>query len=56
VLAGQYTAIGFIVAAKAFARFKELEQRAFAEYVLVGTLLSVLLAVVSALLVRLVAA
>jgi hypothetical protein len=50
-LAGQYSAIAFIIAAKAFAR-RELEQRAFAEYVLVGTLLSVLLALSVALLMR----
>lgn len=40
VLAGQYGAIGFTLAAKGFTRFKELEDRGFAEYVLVGTLLS----------------
>ena len=40
VLSGQYGAIGFTLAAKGFTRFKELEKRSFAEYVLVGTLLS----------------
>lgn len=40
VLSGQYGAIGFTLAAKGFTRFKELENRAFAEYVLIGTLLS----------------
>jgi hypothetical protein len=40
VLSGQYGAIGFTLAAKGFTRFKELEDRGFAEYVLVGTLLS----------------
>lgn len=44
VLQGQYGAIGFILAAKAFTRFKALENRAFAEYVLIGTLLSACLA------------
>ncbi len=44
VLNGQLTAIGFILAAKSFARFKDLDQREFAEYVLIGTLLSALLA------------
>lgn len=44
VLAGQYAAIGFILAAKGVARFHELENRTFAEYVLIGTLLSTLLA------------
>ena len=51
VLNGQYTAIGFIMAAKGFTRFKELEDREFAEYVLIGTLLSVLLAFTAATLV-----
>jgi hypothetical protein len=45
VLNAQFTAIGFIIAAKSFTRFKELENREFAEYVLIGTLLSTLLAV-----------
>jgi hypothetical protein len=40
VLSGQFGAIGFTLAAKAFTRFKELENRGFAEYVLIGTLLS----------------
>ncbi len=41
VLDNQYEAIGLILAAKRFARFRELDQREFAEYVLIGTLLSV---------------
>lgn len=48
VLQGVYAIIGFITAAKAFARFKELEKRAFAEYVLIGTLISVLMALLTA--------
>jgi hypothetical protein len=40
VLSGQFGAIGFTLAAKGFTRFKELENRSFAEYVLIGTLLS----------------
>jgi hypothetical protein len=40
VLHGQYGAVGFTLAAKGFTRFKELENRGFAEYVLIGTLLS----------------
>jgi hypothetical protein len=40
ILQGQYGAIGFVTAAKAFTRFKALDDRSFAEYVLVGTLLS----------------
>ncbi|WP_319561159.1 hypothetical protein [Marispirochaeta sp.] len=34
-------AIGFVLAAKGFTRFKQLDDRDFAEYVLIGTLLSV---------------
>lgn len=44
VLQVQYGAIGFILAAKAFTRFKALDDRPFAEYVLIGTLLSACLA------------
>lgn len=40
VLQSQYGAIGFVLAAKAFTRFKALDDRPFAEYVLIGTLLS----------------
>jgi hypothetical protein len=48
LLQGQYGAIGFVLAAKAFTRFKALDDRAFAEYVLIGTLLSACLALVVA--------
>lgn len=51
MLAGQYAAIGFIIAAKGFTRFKELDDRKFAEYVLIGTFLSALTAIVITLLV-----
>jgi hypothetical protein len=44
VLAGQATAIGFVIAAKTLARFRQLDDRHFAEYYLVGTLASVTLA------------
>ena len=47
VLQGQYGAIGFILAAKAFTRFKALDDRPFAEYVLIGTLLSACLALLT---------
>lgn len=52
VILNQYTAIGFILAAKGVTRFKDFESRTFAEYVLVGTLLSALLAVVMAFVVK----
>ena len=45
VVNDEFSTIGFILAAKAFARFKELENRSFAEYVLIGTLVSTLIAV-----------
>lgn len=47
VLQSQYGAIGFILAAKAFTRFKALDDRPFAEYVLIGTLLSACLALLT---------
>jgi len=52
VLQAQYGAIGFILAAKAFTRFKALDDRPFAEYVLVGTLLSACLALANGGMVR----
>lgn len=52
VLFGQYTAIGFILAAKGFTRFKELDKREFAEYVLIGTLLSGAFAFIVALVIK----
>ena len=52
VIFNQYAAIGFIIAAKGVTRFKELENRNFAEYILIGTLLSALSAVLVGLFVR----
>ena len=52
VLSGQLAAIGFIIAAKSFARFKDLDKREFAEYVLIGTLLSALIAMLVGALVK----
>lgn len=49
---GQWGAIGFVLAAKSVARFKELEQRDFAETYLVGTLTSFLVACGCGLLLR----
>jgi len=46
VLVGQFTAIGFVLTAKSIARFKELEDRSFAEYFLIGTLGSSIFAIV----------
>jgi hypothetical protein len=50
VLTGSQAAIGFVVAAKTLARFKQLDDRDFAEYYLLGTLASVAVALFSALL------
>lgn len=44
VLISQFGALGLILAAKALARFRALDDRDFAEYVLIGTLTSLLLA------------
>jgi hypothetical protein len=49
VLAGGMLAIGLVVAAKTLARFKQLDDRDFAEYYLLGTLASVTFAVVTSL-------
>jgi hypothetical protein len=50
LLTGSTAAIGFVVAAKTLARFKQLDDRDFAEYYLLGTLASVAVALGSALL------
>lgn len=51
-VSGQFAAIGFILAAKGVVRYHDFEDRVFAEYVLIGTLLSALLAMASALFVN----
>lgn len=51
-LAHAFTAVAFVLTAKSIARYRELENRAFAEYYLVGTLLSTLLAILGGLLLR----
>lgn len=52
-IAGLWEAVALVVAAKSIARFEELKKQAFAEYFLVGTLTSVLVAFVLVLLVSL---
>jgi hypothetical protein len=52
VLLNQFAAIGFILAAKGVTRFKDFESRTFAEYVLIGTLFSALLAMAIAFLIK----
>ncbi len=51
VMAGQWGALGLLLAAKSVARFRDLEDRDLSEYYLIGTLTSVLLATATALLV-----
>ncbi len=48
VLLGADAAIGFVVGAKTIARFKQLDDRDFAEYYLLGTLASVSIAILTA--------
>jgi hypothetical protein len=48
VLVGATAAVGVVVAVKTIARFKQLDDRGFAEYYLLGTLASVSVAVASA--------
>jgi len=48
VLSGAEAAVGFVIAAKTIARFRQLDDRGFAEYYLLGTLASVSVAIFSA--------
>jgi hypothetical protein len=52
VIVGQWGALGFVIAAKSIARFKDLDQRDFSERYLIGTLASVAVAIASGLAVR----
>lgn len=52
VLTHQIPAIAYVLAAKGLARFKELDQRRYAEYFLIGTLLSSLIAVLLGMFIR----
>ncbi|MGL4819999.1 MAG: DUF3307 domain-containing protein [Bacilli bacterium] len=45
VFQGQYGAIGFIIAAKSLARFKQMDDRGWAEYFLLGTLTSIFISI-----------
>ena len=49
ILFGDLASISFIFVAKSMARFKQLEDRQFAEYYLIGTLLSFFFALIVAL-------
>ena len=50
VLNGAYGALGFLIASKGMTRFKQLDDREFAEYFLIGTLLSIIFVGAAALL------
>jgi len=52
IMHAQFGALGFVAVAKGIARFKNLERQDFAEYFLIGTLISVVLAGLAALLAR----
>jgi hypothetical protein len=47
ILTGSAVAVGFVIAVKTIARFKQLDDRGFAEYYLLGTLASVSMAIAS---------
>jgi len=47
ILFDSLAAIGFVIAAKSIARFEELKQKNFAEYYLIGTLSSALIAILT---------
>jgi hypothetical protein len=49
---GQYSAIAFIVAAKSLARHEDFNRRGFAEYYLLGTLLSIFTAITGGILIK----
>ncbi len=51
-LMNQVPAIAWIIAAKSLARFRNLNEKGFAEYYLIGTLMSVLIAIVGGFLTR----
>jgi hypothetical protein len=52
MLTGAEAAVGFVIAAKTVARFRQLDDRDFAEYYLLGTLASVGLAIATGLIGR----
>lgn len=52
ILCNQFGAIGFVLTAKSIARYKQLEDKNFAEKYLVGTLTSVLIAFITTIIVK----
>lgn len=51
-LTGNVASIGIVIAAKSFARFKHFDNKDFAEYYLIGTLASVMLAIIGGIILR----
>jgi hypothetical protein len=45
IVTNHLAAIGFVIAAKSVARFKEMDDKQFAEYYLIGTMASSLIAI-----------
>ncbi|TGB00452.1 DUF3307 domain-containing protein [Sporolactobacillus shoreae] len=54
IVSSSYASIGFIVAAKSIARFKQMDDRQFAEYFLLGTLTSIFFGMIYGFILRLV--
>ena len=53
IIVNQVAAIAIIIALKSLARFKELEDKNFAEYFLIGSLLSICVAIIPAFVIKL---
>jgi hypothetical protein len=53
IIFNQVAAIAIIIALKSIARFKEMDDKNFAEYFLIGSLLSIIVAVIPAIIVKL---
>ncbi len=51
-LMGEFGTISFVFVAKSMARFEQLKEREFAEYYLLGTLLSIFFALFTAILIQ----
>lgn len=52
VWAGQWSAVGLVLTAKSVARFKKMDDKAFAETYLIGTMTSVIVAMISGAMLR----
>ena len=52
LISNQFGVIGFVLTAKSIARFKQLEQKDFAEKYLVGTLISVVISLVATIIIQ----